>query len=329
MVTKRVDASQRVPFDSGSREPIAEDKLALELVPSFDDPGASRPPWQTVRLFPALNGVNVEASRGDVEYTGTSGQLSRSEFVEFNGSRTSSVQYPIDGGSIQPVVKFAYDLDGNEIGANFLSFVAYNNQKEIVCNREFVGAVQIDYVSSYKIYRYQPEDGVIYSPTGQLLFANYGTILAFKDQQFATLEIQPPTLNFDQSSFKKELYRVVSVIQVNENGPWEKIEDFDTGSSWPDGNAPADGDSLFEYERVHEIGYVSTFHRGFVNYETRSIAFEQGPASGDYVPDTLEAQFKSPSDFQSDFLDAYNQISIDSAIAGIRDRWGSGITITE
>lgn len=306
------------------------DDIPLELVASFDDPLASRPPWSTIRLFPSLTGVDMEASRGDVEYTGQQGQLTRNEYIEFRNTRTANVAYPINNGAITTDVRFAYDIEGNQLNPADLSFTAQPYRKEILANRDFVGAIRVEYVSSYRIYRYQPEGGIIYSPAGQLLFANYGTVLAFRNQQFALLEIIPPSLSFDNSQFKRELYRVVSTVQVNQNGAWEKIDNFDSGAFWADPNAPRVGDSLFEYERVHEIGYISTFHLGNVTYETESLTPEQGPTGNPltYQPATIKARFKSASDFANEFQNAYSEAEdlgggFGTTIQGIQNRWAT------
>jgi len=267
----------------------------------------------------------VRASKGEIEDLQKIGQLDRSEYILFNNSDSSSAEYPIDNAAIDVEVVFAYDATGVELDPSKIVFGATHQLPEIRASRPFVGAIKLGYTSTYRQYRYKPESGIKRNASGQLLYANYGTILAFKDLQFATLETLVPNHPDDnaEEDRRKEVYRVVSVAQVSENGAWEKHPTYDSGGFFGDTDAPKDSDTILEYERVHEIGYVSTYHRNDVSFETVSIELEQGSGAA-ALPPSLEGRFKPATEFQNgEYIEVYNQINLIDAKNGIRSRFGN------
>ena len=313
-----VSASVTVNF--GLDEADTEITLERSIEATGQDPYEG---WQSVREFPVLFGVTRAASVGEVIDTGRVEQLLRDEYVTFSGNDTSSLRYPVVANfTVEINLVFGFDLDGNEIFPSQIAFSVSNQNKTLRATRPFYGAIQIRYYTEYRILAYRPVGGRADIDSAGFLtgayFRRFGTILSFYNQKAAILDMDPNPL--DNWSLRKEIYVVFSVVQVNENGPWEKHPNFDTGGSWGDG-APVDGDSIFEYERPHEIGYLVRNSHGQVDFETKTILREQGPSDPFFQPQ-LEVRIQPRSSFENTpWLDAYDRLSITSMENDILSRW--------
>lgn len=267
--------------------------------------------WQSIREFPRLNGVNRSASVGTIIDTGYVQQLTRNEIIRFDGDE-GSVRYPFDSSTVITDVLFSFDLDGDNLSAGALSFSTTSGSKTLKANRPFIGAVRVEYYATYRLLAYLPQGGNTggsgdFGTVGDIYWRNFGTVISVKDSNFAILEIDAQGIDQETFTLRKELYRVTSTVQVNESGAWEKSPDFDSGGGWSDPSSPRDGDSIFEYERVHEIGYLI---RGFgrVDYETTTVFTEQGP-SGSFDA-VLSYKEQGASNFSgTPWEDAYTRIN--------------------
>ena len=277
--------------------------------------------WRSVRVYPGV-GANVVTARGELENTGALAQNDRDEFIVFSGSDTAQTAYPIDAGSlVVDEVFFALDEDGDPIPLGSLSFRSDPNTNSIIANRPFFGTIQARYSSTAEIYRYRPLLENATPANGYIAYLRaHGPILAFKDGAATTLEMLPLGFGdaFDENV--REVYRVVSSVQVNADGAWEVHPSFQSGGSWG-GNAPSQGSAFFEYERVHEIGYLRATGGGILDRETRNTEREQGP-TGTFTPEFV-ARFRAASDFQgTEFFDAYSALDLDLIRSQIQSRFG-------
>jgi len=326
---RKLERTVPVPFQTGSvglslslelsNDPLGLDDIpppvvglgALELIePTFG--------WRAIRLFPSVK-ATIRTTRGTVQDTNQVLSLNRSEYVVFNGSDTSSLQYP--RGSTTPTfsVEQALDANGGPVGS--LSFVSTDKRAELKANKAFFGIIKVTYVAPYRVYRYRPE----FIPGGNsvqglYLQRNYGMVLALYDGASAVIDIPPSSQNEPDIRFK-ELYRVTSVVQVNENGAWERHPTFDSGGTYG-GGAPTMSSTYVEYERVHEIGSVQNGSLGHVVMDTRDFTVEQGPAPG-FVPD-LTATFADATSFlNTEFHDSYSRLDLNVIKSDIRTRFGN------
>lgn len=311
----QVSSSPQVRF---SESALGSDTLGLTLETGTDDPG-NPVPWQALRLFPDYGDIRIEASRGIVEYFGTKGQLTKYDIVQFGNSQSGSTQYPVDKNSAHVEVLFAYDASGNEVRPGDLSFVFTPKRTLVQANRPFIGAIKVRYTSTYRILRYSPEAGTKFNAAGQIIYANYGVVLAFKDSQFTQLDIRPADLNDAGPDLQTLLYKVTSLVQVNEAGAWEKHPTFETGGHWSQDGAPTQGSAYFEYEREHELGFLSTLRRGY-SYETKHTEQEMGP-TGTFTP-VITIRYTQPSTFATGKWSAvYNALNISQVTADIQSRF--------
>ena len=298
-----VVAQVSVPFSETASD------LTLSLEFSADPTLAqSLQGWIAMRLFPNVTGVTAVASAGRVEYTGQVGQQGRNEFVTVQNSDSFSANYPIDGGNVAVQVMFAYDGLGNSIPTGSLSFSATDLSSEIKSNIPFTGAVRLVYITSYRVYRYQPTGGVSHNASGTLLYRNYGTVLMFKGEISVVLDTVGQGFTEKDEQRNKELYRVVSTLQSNESGTWEKHPTFDAGGAWADAGAPQkdDGIARTEFQRVHEIGYVVSGTTSQIAYHNVDAPLEQGTNAG--LP-VLSYNETAGSSFDSTiWMDTYNNI---------------------
>lgn len=322
-MVRNVQSTVNVRFDSDVGE---GSDITLEGTSEWVGSGVGPGAWVGVREFPVLNGVNRSASVGTVVNTGIIGQLTRNEFISFSGD-SSSVSYPVDNATTGVQFVFGFDLEGNPLGASQLSFTFTPGSKEIKANRPFIGAIQVSYFASYRLLAYQAEGGSTggnFGSVGDVFWRRFGTIISVKDEDHALFEIQPATP--ENFTLRKELYRVTSNVQTNEDGPWEEHEDFQTGGGWTDG--PRDGDSLLEYARPHEIGYVIRASAGRYDYQTTTVFLEQGPALNSGFRQVLSARFHSASEFTgTPWEDAFSRITIADVQADIEERW-DGFDVT-
>ena len=327
MPQRPVDSQESVFFSEGGEDAV---DLSLELTgePTGQNPVGG---WRGVREFTVLVGVTRAASVGTIIDTGIQRQLTRNEFVEFNGSDTASLRYPISTNFTHSVeVVFAISTSGANISPGQISFAFTNRRTQIRASRPFYGAVRVRYYATYRLLAYQPEFGSEQA-VGSLAsfwddgyFRRFGTVLSFYNENVATLEITPT--DFTEFQLRRELYQVHSTVQVNENGAWELHPDFDSGGSWSDAGAPVDGDTILEYDRPHEIGYLVRGTTGRWDYETKTIFTEQGPPSPDSFSPVLRARIHPQSHFAGTAWEsAYSGVSEASVQADILSRW-PGVT---
>lgn len=284
-----------------------------------------------VREFPVLNGVTRNASVGQILNTGVVKQLTRTEFLQFNGD-TASLRYPVDSGTVTFNVVFSFNLDGSTLSPTQLSFRATEGKTEIVANRPFIGALKVQYYTSYRLLSYTPSGytGTLTTLTlsGDELLRLFGFIISVKGTSSAILEIDPGGVL--EGSLRKEVYRVVSTVQVNEVGAWEKSPDFDSGGGWSDGSSPRDGDSIFEYDRPHEIGYLNRIAEGRVEYETVTVFTERGPSSPGAFRADLRLRYHGEGEFEGTaWADSYARLDLGALTDDITSRFtGHNITIS-
>lgn len=322
MPTRSVQSTVVVPFSVDGQDGV--DQIILEQSNEWTrQPGFGS---IAVREFPVLNGVTRAASVGQIINTGYTVQLNRSEFLKFDGD-TANTRYPLLAASATFNTVFAFTQDGRTLSPGSLSFSYTPGSTEIRANRPFIGAVNINYYTAYRLLSYTPQgyDGRLSNAGFQVigsLVNNYGAIISVAGSVSAVLEIDPRQIDED-AGLRKELYRVVSTIQVNENGPWEKSPDFDSGGGWAAAGSPRDGDNLFEYERVHEIGYLNRLASGRVDFETTTFFLEQGPV-GNFIPD-YRGSFQSASVFEgTPWQDSYARVDQGSLQSDINVRFGAG-----
>lgn len=322
MATDRlVEADVSPRFSLGSDTP----DIALELTNEWAGPDYG-PFTRTVREFPVLNGVLRRASVGTINNTGIVRQLTRNEFIQFNGSDSASLEYPPDTNfTIQTEFVFGFSEEGRVLTPGQVSFRFTRFKRDFTANRPFYGAVRVRYIAPYRVLAYEPQIGVedAVNTLDDAYFRRFGAIISYKDQAVATLDIPPNDLG--DFALYKELYRVVSVVQSNENGPWELHPNFDSGGQWNE-DAPADGGSYMSYERPHEIGYLVRGTTGRVEFETSSVIIEQGPPTPTSFKPALSVRFHAASSFEgTEWEDAYRRLGdagIERAKADIRKRWG-------
>lgn len=257
-------------FSSGSAGVPLQWGLHVGVFP-FDD-GAV---W--LRLYPKTLGVKVVTSHGAIQDMHQSGTMVRREFVLFSGGNLSAAEFPIT--SIVQVATNGRLYDSNGDPVSGVSFSVQDFQ--LKASKQFTGAVYLEYATSYKVYKYKPKK---VAPTGGSVSYEYGTVLSFYQGSMVQYTVNPPGLPEDYDA--KELYRVYSEVQVNQEGAWEKPASWPS-VTWTDPDAPqSEDDSYYEYERVHEVGYLlPNATLGDVTEETYFHKTEQGaPQASSYHP---------------------------------------------
>lgn len=321
MVDRLLSSTVTVQFDEGGGE-----DLDLVLEASSEATGLNPfEGWRAVRQFPSIGGVTRAASVGIIMDTGQTFQLTRTEFVRFEGD-SGSLRYPVDQSSITTEVLFAFSERGKPLSPGQLSFSFTRDKKEFKANRPFIGAVKVRYFTRYRLLAYQPDGGIEFNVmTGDGWYRRFGTVIAVKDTASAILEMEPGEVN--EFNLRKELYRIVSLAQSNDIGTWELHPTFDSGGFWPSpSGAPRQGDPLMELERPHEIGWLSRTSVGAVLYDTRTVIRELG-ADSNFKP-ALTVRFQSEADFIGTMWeDSYFRVNIDQVKDNIESRW-KGYQIT-
>lgn len=207
-----------------------------------------------VRLYPDVP-AKLAATKGTATL-GESRVEAVNEIVAFSG-KTAGLKRPRGNGfTIAPSTDIAFDFDGKSVDP----VVHYDSDAdELVANIPFHGAVAVSYSAPYRLIYYVAELSYAAQADGSLLLSEwgYGTLYAFYRGESASIEL---TLEEDNPTQWREVYRVVSDIVLDPEGAWEKPPGWDENpkvGTFPVGDHKIDPDNAFTDERLHQIGDVS------------------------------------------------------------------------
>lgn len=177
-----------------------------------------------------------------------------------SGSVEVELPYPVVRGLNVEANGKLYSARGTEIDpAIRFDDVA----QKLMIGRPTYGKIDYEYYTNYRVARYFPtkhSDFEIYFEVDE---RNYGEILAFPrmyvegmESSIVSFQVRPPPA----VSGEFEIYRVVSVGIINQEGSWEKPTGWPTTGTFPDKTATKDridpSASFMQVERTHIIGYL-------------------------------------------------------------------------
>lgn len=221
-----------------------------------------------IRMYPDVD-ADLFASTGEIEFGEHKRDDHIAEIVTFSQSNTASTQKNMD---TNPVIEKSWLFD-TETGkkVNNARFTPILGTTEIQCDQTITGAVLVTYKSFYRellftmFIEWASNNNLISNPrwTGFATFFK-STILAYYEGAVASLDVSPPALTTPTAEEATEIYRVASYVVVNDEGAWERPDnwpDENTYEDYPGLEGPDVGTAYVEHERVHEIGVVDSFGR--------------------------------------------------------------------
>lgn len=295
-MTELVNASVTTNFTVTTGRPLLlEVDRRLDLAP----PGAIR-----VRLYPAVP-AQVAASAGNAVLTGeTRIREVAQELVELSGSNRFRTKWPISTLSLVTLTQVLFTQDASGFVAADVQPTDFHldpSTGEIVAPVALWGAVLVDYTANYRIINYY--QAVEVAAFQKSVTVESGTVYAFYDGEYTSLEIEAALAGGLDYAI---LYRAVSLVVVDADGPWEAPPNWPDSSSYPSNFAAGEPDPAGSAtrERDHEIGYYNSFGQVFVR---RNFVAAVRPYVGHatYYPQVY-ARFadSAPEDFESGYARA-------------------------
>ena len=289
------------------------------------------------RVYP-YEVTDVRASVGEVGASQDGGIVTKKQFLTFNNSDTTSLDYPVQT-MLSMSLNVYFDTKGNI--ENSVDYAAYNNgapagtsgaigltfdpeTNSVVASAPFFGLVNVEYTTSYRILHYVPhvETGgskLFNGTKNYFTSAEFGMLAAFFRNTittFATSRLDAGVGSDDTF----EIYRVSSDAMVNAEGAWEVPEGFPT-KTWPDQGAPSGQTAYMVYERVHEVGYL-TGTSTIVNvskYTVRNEKPKEGVAN--WKPQYKGSITSGSSAVDTIFEAGYNTVDFESIKADLKIRY--------
>ena len=123
-------------------------------------------------------------------------------------------------------------------------------RQKLIADIPFDGAVFVKYKTSYFFFDYYPEISIL---TGGGVQANWGRIFAYYNTTKAQLSF--PSFQFEQRN-QFEICAVTSEYVANEDGQWEKPDDWPDNPSYSDGSEAPDAEGSQLLERQHRVWFI-------------------------------------------------------------------------